>query len=253
MLLLLNTLFLGKNFLYFSELASTNAEAMQLIADFPAEGTVILADNQTQGRGQAGTHWETLDGENLTFSLIFYPTFLGLTEAFYLSKMAAVALHKCLSHVLSAQKITIKWANDLNVSDKKIAGILIENQLEGQKIKASVIGIGLNVNQTAFSPEIAAKTTSFQIETQRQWDREAILVSLLGYMEAEYFSLKKGKYAELDAYYLSHLLGYQVDRLFSVAGETKSGHVVGVEKSGRLVVAFGEKVERFDIKEIEWL
>ncbi len=253
MLLLLNTLFLGKNFLYFEELPSTNAEMMGLLNDFPAEGTLVFADNQTQGRGQAGTTWQTDDAQNLTFSFILYPKFLAITECFYLSKMLAVALHKCLSKLLPQQFTQIKWANDLWVSGRKIAGILIENQLEGQKIKASIIGIGLNVNQTVFSPEIQAKTTSICIESQKEWDREQVLVDLLQYIEVEYLALKKGEYAALDAYYLAHLLAYQEERAFKVQGERHIGYVVGVEKSGRLVVAFGEKIQRFDIKEIEWL
>lgn len=253
MLLSLNTLFLGKNFLYFNELASTNTEAMRLLPQAPMEGTVILTDDQTQGRGQAGTKWETTKDLNLTFSMIFYPKFLSLSEVFYLSKMIAVALHKCLSHLLPKNHVEIKWANDIWVSGKKIAGILIENQLENTHLRACVIGVGLNVNQILFSPEIDAKTTSMQLENQQQWDREEVLVSLLAFIEAEYLSLKKGQYAALDHYYLSHLLGYQQDRLFSVKGENRKGNVIGIEKSGRLVVAFGENVQRFDIKEIEWL
>lgn len=253
MLLLLNTLFLGKNFLYFENLPSTNAEAMRLLSDFPAEGTLVLADNQTQGRGQAGTTWQADDAQNLTFSFILYPNFLAIADSFYLSKMVAVALHKCLSKLLPQQFTQIKWANDLWVSGRKIAGILIENQLEGQKIKACVVGIGLNVNQIAFSPDIQDKTTSVCIESKKEWDREQILVDLLPYIEVEYLALKKGEYAALDAYYLTHLLGYQEERTFELQGETRTGYVVGVEKSGRLVVAFGEKVQRFDIKEIKWV
>lgn len=252
MLISLNTLFLGKNFLYFEELASTNTEAMRLLAHFPLEGTVVFADNQTQGRGQTGTKWEAKDAQNLTFSIIFYPKFLAISEVFYLSKMVAVALHKGVSKLLSSHNIQIKWANDLWVSGKKIAGILIENQLEGQHLRASVIGIGLNVNQIHFSPEIEAKTTSFCIETQREWEREQVLITVLQAIEAEYLALKKGQYGELDAYYLAHLLGYQEDRDFIIQGEKRTGHVIGVEKSGRLVIAFGEKIERFDIKEIVW-
>lgn len=253
MLLLLNTLFLGKNFLYFSDLPSTNAEAMRLLRDFPAEGTLVFADHQTQGRGQSGTTWEAENAQNLTFSFILYPRFLAIADGFYLSKMVAVALHKYLSKSLSQQLVQIKWANDLWVSGKKIAGILIENQLEGQKIKACVVGIGLNVNQLYFSPEIQDKTTSIRIESQNEWDRESILVDLLQYIEVEYLALKKGEFATLDAYYLAHLLGYQEERTFEIQGETRKGYVVGVEKSGRLVVAFCEKVQRFDIKEIKWL
>jgi len=138
----------------FDTLDSTNSEALR--GDYP-EGTVILADHQTQGRGQRGNVWCSEKSQNLTFSVVHYPD-LPLSDSFRISMAAALSVTDLLSSFGIESRI--KWPNDIYVGNKKIAGILIENSLSGSSlIRKSVIGIGLNVMQTEFPSNIPNPTS----------------------------------------------------------------------------------------------
>ena len=226
MIAIKNTLFVGKVLKYFESASSTNALAAEWLQNGHnddlssvtpnkglslrgakyTEGVVFFTFHQTAGRGQYGNKWESEPHQNIAISIVLNPTFLNPREQFHLNKAISLAVYDVIAQFVTANGVrqagvaSIKWANDIWVSGKKIAGILIENQLEGQQIRACVIGIGLNVNQINFSDEIGHKTTSFSLETKREWDREQILISLLQYIEIEYLALKKGQYATIDAY-----------------------------------------------------
>ncbi|MDL2222775.1 biotin--[acetyl-CoA-carboxylase] ligase [Bacteroidales bacterium OttesenSCG-928-M11] len=111
------------------------------------EGTVVITDNQTAGRGQIGSSWEAEKGMNLTFSLLLCPTSLPIKEYFLLSKAISLGIKDALAPLLD---VTIKWPNDIYYQDGKIAGVLIENSIIGKTILHSIVGIGLNVNQEFF-------------------------------------------------------------------------------------------------------
>jgi BirA family biotin operon repressor/biotin-[acetyl-CoA-carboxylase] ligase len=112
------------------------------------EGTILLAEAQTAGRGQWGTNWEAEPGKNLTFSMIFYPEFLAVKNHFLLSESITLGVATVLSTFV--QGISIKWPNDIYYKDRKLAGILIENEIMGHTISQSIAGIGINVNQDVF-------------------------------------------------------------------------------------------------------
>ena len=236
-----------------AETASTNSDVMRMLAGNPPEGTVVSATHQSQGRGQAGNYWESRSGKNLTFSILYYPTFLPVSDLFYLSKMVSVALQRCISTLLPGQIVRIKWPNDLLVNGQKIAGILIENQLEGQRVRVSVLGIGLNVNQRDFSPLIAAKTCSLRHFQDTDLDLRAVMAALLQQVEREYLRLKSGQFAAIDRDYLSKLYGYQEPLHFRIDGQTRSGIIIGVEKQGKLAVELAGTLRHFDIREIEFI
>jgi BirA family biotin operon repressor/biotin-[acetyl-CoA-carboxylase] ligase len=126
--------------------ASSNNEAMLLAKqkEIP-EGTIVWVLNQTKGRGQGNKKWHSNPNENLTFSVLLKPSFLPMEKQFVLSKMVAVAVAKVVSSFCS--DTFIKWPNDIYVKNNKIAGILIENSIQGQKMYHSVVGIGININQ----------------------------------------------------------------------------------------------------------
>lgn len=251
---LMNTLFLGKHFLIENALPSTNTFALSLLrSENLAEGTVVLTFNQLQGKGQAGNTWYSEPDKNLTFSTVLCPTFLDLNELFYLSKMAAVALREAVAELLPREKVEIKWANDLFINGKKAGGILIENQLEQNRLKYAVVGIGLNVNQTHFAPEIAQIATSLRHYSISEWDILKVCEKILQKMETFYLLLRQGKREELDRKYLNHLLGYGEEKWFLVGDEKRKMYVAGVEKSGRLATAENGKMFYFDIKEVKWL
>ena len=131
------------------ETTSTNDYLANLCRESKAkEFYTVMAESQTNGKGQRGNSWESESGKNLTFSIVLYPTALEANKQFILSMLAALACHEALSNYTNG--FSIKWPNDIYWKDKKIGGILIENELEGKYITQSIIGIGLNINQEAF-------------------------------------------------------------------------------------------------------
>ena len=131
------------------ETTSTNDYLAQLCKESKAkEFYTVMADIQTKGKGQRGNSWESEAGKNLTFSIVLYPTALEAPKQFCLSMLAALACHEALDNYTNG--FSIKWPNDIYWKDKKIGGILIENELEGEYIVQSIIGIGLNINQEVF-------------------------------------------------------------------------------------------------------
>src|SRR5690554_2262357 len=128
------------------EVESTNLYLRQLVREeHPEEGSVVIADYQTGGRGQMGNSWLSAKGENLLFSLLIYPRGVKANEQFIISRIASLAVKNTLDQF--TDDIRIKWPNDIYWKDKKIAGILIENDISGRVITNSIIGIGININQ----------------------------------------------------------------------------------------------------------
>lgn len=143
-------------FVDISSTESTNTYAKNLPVD-PEDRTpvVVATDNQTAGRGQRGNSWESEPGANITMSLVVYPVWMSAAHQFELSMIVSIAIVETLRHYIDTpQWLKIKWPNDIYFGDRKIAGILIENSVNDGRIERSVIGIGLNVNQTEFSGDV---------------------------------------------------------------------------------------------------
>lgn len=151
---------------WFKSLASTNNEAKKHIADYD-NLSVIATIEQSAGRGQ-GTHtWYTTPGKNLTFTIVFNPENLSASEALYLTRITTLSL---LSYLAArGVRARIKWPNDIWVEDKKICGILIENILEGNLVHNSIIGIGLNINESGW-PEDLPNPVSLGELTGKSYD-----------------------------------------------------------------------------------
>lgn len=121
----------------------------------------VIAEEQTAGKGQRGNCWESEAGKNLTFSTVLYPTTFEANKQFYLSMLAAVSIVDALTDY--TEGFSIKWPNDIYWKDKKIGGILIENELEGMFLNQTIIGIGLNVNQKIFRSSVPNPISLCQI------------------------------------------------------------------------------------------
>ncbi|MBK5195574.1 MAG: biotin--[acetyl-CoA-carboxylase] ligase [Proteiniphilum sp.] len=131
------------------EVESTNLYLRQLVREEqPEEGSVVITNYQTGGRGLMGNSWFSTKGENLLFSLLIYPRGVKANEQFIISRIASLAVKNTLDQF--TDDIRIKWPNDIYWKDKKIAGMLIENDIQGKEIENAVIGIGINLNQQIF-------------------------------------------------------------------------------------------------------
>ena len=158
----INTIFVGKVLHEFEALGSTNQHALQLLKEStPAEGTIILTHDQYAGKGQATNKWESAPHKNLTFTTILYPKFLPARKQFLLNQVVSLSVFDTLQKYIT-EGLTIKWPNDIYVFDKKITGILIQNSLQGHTLQSSIVGIGLNVNQIDFPPDIVQRATSMK-------------------------------------------------------------------------------------------
>jgi BirA family biotin operon repressor/biotin-[acetyl-CoA-carboxylase] ligase len=231
------------------EVSSTNDYALELVrTDPPEEGTVVQALRQTRGRGQLGAPWVSEPGRNLTVSVVLYPTFLDPRRQFALSQAMALAVADCTGE-LTGLDPRIKWPNDVLLNDRKVAGLLIESRLAAGRIQASVVGIGLNVNQDAFPPrlELAA---SLKGVTGREHDLEEAVELLHRRVLSRYGELRAGSPAtERD--YLSRLYGLGELLGFLAEGRSFRGSIEGLDQEGRLLVRETSGVAHaFRLKEV---
>lgn len=252
-----NTVFTGKVFIELPEVDSTNAYALRLLSSQtpPPHGTVVFSSRQMAGRGQRGNEWQSESGKNIAASFIFYPRMLAAAQQFYLSMAIALGVCRFLQHELSLlHEPLIKWPNDLYIQHKKVAGILIENTVSGSRLSASVVGIGLNVNQTAF--ENLPHATSLQLLAQRQFNLRDTVQKLCTYVEAAYFLLQPDKLSALKRQYMQNLYQFGVPRHFvRTAGNTLLyGYISRVLDNGHIEITHcnSGQPEYFDLKEIAW-
>lgn len=154
---------------------STNTYAQALPEATDTTPVVVITDNQTAGRGQRGNTWESEPGKNLTFSLVMYPRYIAPARQFELSMLVSLGIMNALRTMVdNPERLKVKWPNDIYFGDCKIAGILIENSLTATAIDRTVIGIGLNVNQTSFQSD-APNPISLIHTTGVAFDRDAVL------------------------------------------------------------------------------
>ena len=248
--ILANTLFIGQNRVSMPQCHSTNSVAAELIRNTDVmEGTLIITNHQTAGRGQRGNTWEAEPGKNLTFSVMLKPSFLLAKDQFYLTIVVSLALHDFLSSRLSAE-VKIKWPNDILINDKKICGVLIENTLSREKIQHCIIGIGLNVNQSSFS---IFSPTSMRLVADKEFDLAAELNLILEKLEMYYLLLRSGKNDLLKQQYLNHLYWIGERHLFRSKDEEFGGTITGVGENGVLNVLRDGNEISFDLKEITFV
>lgn len=215
------------------------------------EGTLIWCTSQTQGRGQRGNSWESEPDKNLTFSLILYPDFLHAKDQFYLSELVAVSI---VTELLKFdEEFSIKWPNDIYWKEKKIAGILIENDLISDHLSKSIIGVGLNVNQTLFVSD-APNPVSLKQITGADYDLESLLEQIASRIYTNYLNLiSEGPVALHDKY--MHCL-YRRDGYFAYRDENGefTARIISIQPSGHLQLKTETGETRlYAFKEVEFL
>ena len=247
-----SALFVGQNIVKLTEVDSTNNYLKNLLSNYAplAEGTVIMADHQFAGRGQFGNTWHSQKAENLTISIYLSPSFLPVSQQFELSKAISLAIIDYLTHFFR-EDCKIKWPNDIYVGNYKLGGLLIENTISSGKIKNSIIGIGLNVNQTNF--EGLSQASSIKKILGKEMELPALLNDLCYYIESRYSSLKENDTEKLHKDYLARLFKMNEMAEFRISGKLVSGKIVNVSDSGALVVDINGQVESFNFKEITFV
>jgi BirA family biotin operon repressor/biotin-[acetyl-CoA-carboxylase] ligase len=249
-----STLFIGQNLIRLDSIPSTNSYASRLLDDdIPPEGTIIWANNQEQGKGQQGAKWESEPGKNLTFSIILYPRFLKPTEQFLLNEAISIGICEFIRNI-SQKDAFIKWSNDILVDNHKIAGILIENSLRGDKINSTIVGIGININQTIFSKD-SGNPISLKQLTGKDFDLMDCLKSVCSYIEVHYLELQNlHKRATLDSKYLELLWNYNQKVRYFEGEIEKTGTIIGITPEGKLKIRDEEGIlHTYNNKEVRFV
>lgn len=241
---------MGQKLIYVPECHSTNSSLSEFTnqAELP-EGTLLITDHQTKGRGQRGNTWESRKGENLTLSLLLRPTFLETKDQFQLSMAIALGVALFLKEIVF-QTISLKWPNDVLIDGKKVGGILIENQSQGSHLSSTIIGIGLNVNQVGFAFPNGA---SLKELTGTTYILNDLVGKLMRSLESTYVNLRNGNGREIRDRYVKSLYQLNTSRPFEANGETFVGTITDVDEFGRLCVQAGAETRKFSMKEIRML
>lgn len=223
---------LAHEFYYFEKLESTNSTAAILARKGCPEGTIVLANEQTKGRGRKGADWYSPPDTNLYFSLVLYP---DISRLQYLPFAAGLAVVGALDQL--GLQPELKWPNDILVRGKKISGIMMESSLESNSVQHVILGCGINVNVQDFTHELVPSATSIVVETGVLTSRESILASFLMEFETLYEKVKKISWDEFSLEIerrSSYIQGCPVR--IALDGETWEGITAGLDSYGGLML-----------------
>ena len=225
----------GKRFYHFFKTDSTNRVAMELAYAGEEEGAVVLAEEQTQGRGRAGRKWHSEQGAGIYVTLLLRPR-LSPVQAPLLTMLAGLSLHSAIL-AQTGLNAELKWPNDILVQGKKLGGILTEMHAEPSQVRFVIVGIGLNVNQEKFPDELASIATSLRKESAKSHSRLELLVRLLREFETDYNRFLRegpsyvvGRFAEVSQFADGKRVRVDTGR------DTYSGMTAGLSADGLLLV-----------------
>lgn len=231
---------------FINQLDSTN----NFIKNYPVEnGLVVFTNFQSSGKGMAANKWESNDGENLLCSILLEFTFLKIEQQTYINMAVSLALHTIVEKY-SGKRCNIKWPNDIYIDNKKIAGILIENSLQGNKIKQTIIGIGLNINQELFENKNAISLKNI---LNHNLNIETILNELTNQLDIYYHLLALGKFQQIIEKYNDFLFRKNETCYFNINNQLVLGQIESVNELGLLNVLIGNELQEFSHKELEMI
>jgi BirA family biotin operon repressor/biotin-[acetyl-CoA-carboxylase] ligase len=236
-----------------SEATSTNSAAIEMLSKTrPPEGSIIITDHQTDGRGIDANKWESEQGMNLTFSLILYPTFTA-EHQFILNKAISLGIYDFLVAELPGLKISIKWPNDIYIDDNKICGILIQNSVIGNRLDYVVVGIGLNVNQTLFMSD-APNPVSLKMIGGKNYNLEEILQQVVQSVTTRYSQVKPETFQEIENEYQFTLYRRMEWHNFLVKNLEVSARITGTNAYGQLLLETeSSQIIVCDLKEAKFI
>lgn len=229
----------------FDTLPNTNDYLSELSKKDANSWTVIHTYNQTNGRGYAGNRWIEEGNKNLTFSLLIKSN-LEYMELIYLNQWIANSIYKSLSQY--SKGFEIKWPNDIILNSKKVCGVLVENS-KSKNIMSSVIGIGVNLNQTDFNH--LPKATSLAKETDKTYDILTILEDMIQTFKDEYHLIESKSFVEISTFYNNNLFRKDVVSTFFENGVEVKGIIREATNRGTLIIEINEERREFLHKQIE--
>lgn len=246
--------------IFLDETTSTNRYLQDLSqVEKLHEGTSVLASYQSAGRGCGKNTWESQKGKNVLFSTIFFPEMLPVDRQFYMSEIVSVSILGVLKEEVAkiseraATEFSVKWPNDILWRDQKIAGILIENVISGNKLAQTIIGAGININQDQFND--APNAVSLKQIIGVEYDVNLMFTEFIRKLHFNYIKLLKNEFADIHTVYMGNLYRRSGLHPFQIKdGETFYAFIKRIEPSGIMILETEKGEERsFMFKEIEFI
>ncbi len=243
----LETEFVGRNFIYLLEVDSTNSYLKNEAESIKTEGTVVLAEKQSEGRGRFDRTWYSAKALNLTFSILLS----GKSLKKYLNLInlgTALAISNSIENLYQL-KTELKWPNDILINGKKVCGILLESSFEGDKMKNLIVGIGLNVNQINFVGNFNIPPTSISLETDQLIEREKLLADILLNLEEIYMNIKdKSNYILKEWRLKCKMIGEKIT--VNQLDKTKYGIFDDIDEQGYLILKTEKRTEKISFGDV---
>lgn len=240
----IHTKWAGRNVAFYESVGSTNVQAKLLAEEDAPSGTLVVAQTQTAGRGRRGRGWVSPPGHNLYFTLLLRPE-INPDKASMLTLVMALAVKEAIETVCGIQA-GIKWPNDIVLNGRKVTGILTEMSMQGEYIQHVVIGVGINVKQQEFAPELAGKATSLEAELGKPVARALLLEKVMERFEEDYalFGERQDLSLLLKAYNAALVNCDRKVQVLDPAGEYV-GTAKGINEKGELLVVTSDnKLEK---------
>jgi len=242
----LRTQILGQVIEYYSQLDSTNEEAWEMIDEGVKPGTVIITDRQLSGKGRNGAKWQSKADRSLTFSVVIQPNNLSGSMSGVFPLLSGVAIVRALQdmHIDGG----LKWPNDIIINGKKIGGVLCESRIQGKSIKWVVLGIGINVNETAddFENDISHSATSLYLEVGDFIQRERLLAAILNHLEILLNELSKDSESfDINKHWTPYCIHKNKHITIQERGQFHQGRFTNIAKNGECVIEMNGTTQSF--------
>lgn len=245
----------GDKIIALDTVGSTNDHLSDKIRDgiISEEGTVVVAKKQSAGKGLENNLWESEPGKNLTFSVLLKPRFLKAERQFQITKIISLAVCDYITGHLTNEQVSIKWPNDIYAGNNKIAGILINNTINGKEIVYSIVGIGININQRTFFSD-APNPVSLRHYLNKDLGLNSCLNDVLSNIDSRYQQLKNNETYQIDSDYHNALYRLNGYNLFRYNNSIVSAKITGVTEYGQLQLLQENGLEiTCNLKEIEFV
>lgn len=243
---------IGSKLYFFKSLPSSNTHAAEMLKlNKLTEGSIVHTNYQTAGRGHLGNRWESEEGKNLLISIILSPSMIKPASQFIISMTVSLGICDFLKRYTT--DCSIKWPNDIYISNDKIAGILIENTLMGDQVKNSIVGIGLNINQKNFISD-APNPVSLTNITGESYDINNCLQHLASDLDKRYKQLISQDYINIKKEYVSQLYRLNESHKFRDVTGIYTGRIISVTDNGWLQIEKETgRISEYSFKEIEFI
>ena len=240
------------NYLHLAETDSTNAYLQRKQAETDIRNWVVSADEQTAGKGMGSNGWESEKGKNLTFSMALDMSFLPAERQFLLSEVVPLGIVEVLDTILPAEKLSIKWPNDIIFDRQKLAGILINSTIKAGMMDGSIIGIGLNVNQMQFQ-NWPTRPISLKMITGTDYDLQPLMEQIAEHILIKVQQLQSSP-AAIEQEYLKRLFRYRTWADYEVGGKVLRLLMTGIDEFGHLqLIDEQQNAHCYEIKQIKFM